>query len=167
MRRPHQAMKASFWGMFIAGGLYFLIVIATVSVFGPEEMELMLWPTLELAKTTTLPGNILERLDAAFLAVWVTAVFTTLFTSFYFTIHSLSKLLRLRDHKLLSPFMLPLFFILAMLPRNILHMYEVIENVGQIGLALTIIYPLLLLVVAGVRKVRGSTDNEQTMETSP
>lgn len=92
MRRPQNAMKASFWGMFIVGALYITIVVAAVGVFGPEETKQLLWPTLELAKTTTLPGNILERLDAAFLAVWVTAVFTTLFSSYYLTIHLASKL---------------------------------------------------------------------------
>jgi spore germination protein len=155
MRRPEKAMKAGFWGMLIAGGLYFTIVVAAVGVFGPEETKLLLWPTLELAKTTTLPGNILERLDAAFLAVWVTAVFTTLFSSYYLTIHCISKLFRLRDHKLLSLFVLPFLFVMAMLPQNILQMYKVIEVVGQYGLGITIIYPLLLLVVAIFRKKKG------------
>ncbi|WP_326998677.1 GerAB/ArcD/ProY family transporter [Cohnella kolymensis] len=110
MRRPGQAYKASFMGMSVAGVLYFLIVVATVAVFGPEEIKRLLWPTLELAKTTSLPANILERLDAAFLAVWVTAVFTTLYSSYFLTIHCMSKLFRLRDHKLFSFFVMPFVF---------------------------------------------------------
>ncbi|AFC30459.1 GerAB/ArcD/ProY family transporter [Paenibacillus mucilaginosus] len=157
MRRPEKAMKASLWGMGIAGGLYLSIVTAAVAVFGPEETKLLLWPTLELAKTTTLPGNILERLDAAFLAVWVTAVFTTLFSSYYLTIRAVSRLLRLRDHKMFSFFMLPFLFILAMLPDNIIHMYRIVEDVGRIGLGVTILYPMLLLLVARIRGKRGET----------
>jgi spore germination protein len=166
MRQPKKAMKGVFWGLAISGGLYFTIVIAAVGVFGPEETKHLLWPTLELAKTTTLPGNILERLDAAFLAVWVTAVFTTLFSSYYFTIHSISKLFRLRDHKMLSLFVLPYLFIMAMVPQNILQMYEVIEVVGQIGLLITIAYPLLLLVVAAFRKKKGNQHEQSQMEPS-
>src|SRR5690606_29807972 len=56
MRRPDKALKASFWGLFIAGGLYFMIVIATVAVFGSEEIKFLLWPTYELAKMTSLPA---------------------------------------------------------------------------------------------------------------
>jgi spore germination protein len=164
MRRPEKAMRAAFWGMFIAGGLYISLVIAAVGVFGPEETKLLLWPTLELAKTTTLPGNILERLDAAFLAVWVTAVFTTLFSSYYFTIHSISKLFRLRDHKMLTFFVLPYLFIVAMMPKNILHMYQIIETVGKLGLFITILYPFILLIVATFRKKRGNPDGNQHME---
>ncbi|CAG7646515.1 endospore germination permease [Paenibacillus allorhizosphaerae] len=155
MRNPKRAMISSFWGMIIAGGLYLSIVIASVGVFGSEETSNLLWPTLELAKTTTLPGNILERLDAAFLAVWVTAVFTTLFSTYYFTIHTFSKMIRLRDHKVLSLFILPFLFAAAMYPENILHMYEIISLVGRMGLLVTVAYPLLLLIVASIRRKKG------------
>ena len=156
MRRPGKALAASAWAMLIAGGLYVTIVAATVGVFGAEETKNLLWPTLELAKATSLPANVLERLDAAFLAVWVTAVFTTLFSSYFFTIKEASKLFRLGDHKMFSFFLLPAVYVMAMLPRSILHMYEIIENVGRIGLFFTIAYPLMLWMIALVRRKRGS-----------
>ncbi|GAA4842106.1 endospore germination permease [Paenibacillus vulneris] len=155
MRQAHLAMKSSLWAILISGGLYITIVAATIGVFGAEETKLLLWPTLELAKTTSLPANILERLDAAFLGVWVTAVFTTLFSSYYLTIRSLSNLFGLRNHNLFSYFVLPFVFILAMLPENILQMYEIIQNVGRVGLFVTIAYPGLLLIIAILRKKRG------------
>lgn len=164
MRRPEKAMKASAWGMLIAGGLYVTIVAATVSVFGSEESRQLLWPTLELAKATSLPANILERLDAAFLAVWVTAVFTTLFSSYFLTIHSMSKLFRLRDHRMFSFFLLPIVFVMAMLPQNIIHMYEIIQNVGRIGLLITIVYPALLLTISLIRKKRGDPVGAKPMD---
>lgn len=59
MKQPQKALTAGFWGMGIAGAFYVVIVIATVSVFGPEEILNQLWPTLELAKMTSLPANVL------------------------------------------------------------------------------------------------------------
>lgn len=158
MRQPQKAMKASIWGLVVAGTLYFLIVIATLSVFGSEEIKLLLWPTLELAKTTMLPGEILERLDALFLVVWVTAVFTTLYSTYTLTVRAIRDLLQLGDHKMLSFFLLPFVFLLAMLPPNIIQLYQVIEFVGRIGLLLTIVYPLLLLIVAWIRKRRDNAN---------
>ncbi|WP_127586602.1 GerAB/ArcD/ProY family transporter [Paenibacillus koleovorans] len=160
LRVPGRAMKAGIWAILISGGLYLLIVISTISVFGPEETNKLLWPTLELAKTTSLPANILERLDAAFLAVWVTAVFTTLFSTYYFTIHSLSELFKLKDHRMFTMLLLPFVFVIAMLPQNVLQMYAVIDHIGQLGLVVTILYPLLLLLVAMIRKKRGHMDAE-------
>jgi spore germination protein len=160
-------MKASVWGMIVAGGLYFLIVIASVSVFGSEEIKLLLWPTLELAKTTSLPANILERLDAAFLAIWVTAVFTSLFSTYYLTIHSVSKLFRMHDHRPFSFLLLPYLFFLAIVPQNILHMYKIIEWAGQIGLAFTVLYPFLLWLIAVIRRKKGErNDDRRELEPS-
>ncbi|WP_407649410.1 GerAB/ArcD/ProY family transporter [Brevibacillus composti] len=84
---PAKALWASSLAILVSGGLYVLIVIASIAIFGAEETKLLLWPTLELARMTSLPAYILERLDILFLAVWVTAVFTTLFSSYYFTLH--------------------------------------------------------------------------------
>ncbi|KIL40811.1 spore gernimation protein [Gordoniibacillus kamchatkensis] len=166
MRRPDRAMVAGFWGVFIAGGLYVSTVIAAVGVFGPAETNNLLWPTLELAKATSLPGNILERLDAAFLAVWVTAVFTTLFSTYYFTIHAMSRFFRLRDHKLLAPFILPFLFALAMVPQNVVQMYDIIAIAGRLGLLITIVYPLIVLLVAVIRKKRGDAGNGKDAENA-
>lgn len=166
MRRPERAMTASIVGMSVAGGLYLLIVIATVSVFGAEEIKNLLWPTLELAKTTSLPANILERLDAAFLALWVTAVFTTLFTTYYFTIHSLSRLFRLRDHKMFSFWLFPFVFVAAMVPQNVLQMYRIIQVAGRWGLVVTVAYPLLLFVVALIRRKKEGKNSEHRVEKS-
>ena len=152
MKQPQKAIKASWLAILISGALYLMIVIAALAVFGPEEIKKLLWPTLELARTTSLPGNILQRLDVVFLTVWVTAVFTTLFSSYTFTCHALSNLFKLNDHKLFSMFLLPFIFIIAMIPTNTLQMYEIIQLVGIVGLFLTIGYPALLLIIDLLRK---------------
>lgn len=164
MRRPERAMVASVFAMLIAGGLYVILVVAAVSVFGAEEVKQLLWPTLELAKATSLPANILERLDAAFLAVWVTAVFTTLLSSYFLTIQAINHLFRLRDHKIFSLFILPFVFVMAMLPQNIVQMYGIIETVGRIGLYLTIGYPGMLLLISIFRKKRGNPVGDKNLD---
>ncbi|MBB6732820.1 GerAB/ArcD/ProY family transporter [Cohnella zeiphila] len=155
MRRPNRALQASIWSMVISGGLYVTIVLATVSVFGSEEIKNLLWPTLELAKATSLPANVLERLDAAFLAVWVTAVFTTLFSTYFLTVTELGNLFHFKDHRMLSFFLLPILFLMAMLPQNILQMYTVSRFSGLTRHCITIGYPAFLLIIAWVRGKRG------------
>ena len=131
-----------------------LIVIATIAVFGPEETKQPLWPTLELARMTSLPANVLERLDAVFLIIWVTAVFTTLLSSYYLTIHAISNVLRLKDHKMFTFFLLPFVFMLSMSIPNVLDLYDFIRIIGKTGLVLTVLYPLLLFMTAWIRKRR-------------
>ncbi|GBG11536.1 germination protein [Paenibacillus agaridevorans] len=156
MRKPEKAMKASFFGIAIAGGLYLIIVTAAVSVFGSEEIKMLLWPTLELAKATSLPANVLERLDAAFLAVWVTAVFTTLLSSYFLTIYAMKQLFGMKEHRTLSFVMLPFIYFMAMLPQNVKYMYRIIEDVGRYGLLVTVVYPFILLLLALARRKKGA-----------
>ncbi|MFC0328985.1 endospore germination permease [Paenibacillus sepulcri] len=155
MKSPTKAFLSMIWGWAIPSLLYVLIVISSVAVFGPEEIKLLMWPTLELAKTTALPANILERLDAAFLAVWVTNVFTTMLSTFYLTVKSITQMFHLKEHKIFAFFMLPFIFLIAMLPQSVLELYEFAEYAGKLGLYITIGYPLLLLLIAVIRKKRG------------
>jgi spore germination protein len=164
MRETKKAIKASTWGIIISGGLYLIIVIANVAVFGSEEIKNLVWPTLELAKVTSLPGEVLERLDAAFLAVWVTAVFTTLFSTYFLTIYALKQLFRLLDHKILSFLILPFIFIIAMLPSNILEFYNIVGIFGPLGLLITLGYPGLLLATAFLRKIKGKQDAGRSVD---
>ncbi|RIX49277.1 spore gernimation protein [Paenibacillus nanensis] len=155
MRKPKKAMKASLFGILVSGGLYLIIVVASVSVFGAEEIKKLLWPTLELAKGASLPANVLERLDAAFLAVWVTAVFTTLLSSYFLTSVALKQVLHLKEHQVFTFILLPIVFFMAMLPQNVTHLYVIIEDIGRVGLYITMAYPGLLLLIAMLRKKRG------------
>lgn len=77
-------------------------------------------------------------------------------SSYYLTIHGLSNLLRLKDHKLFTFFLLPFVFVVSMTTPNVLDLYAFIRFIGKMGLALTILYPLLLLVTAWIRKRRGA-----------
>ena len=155
MQKPKKAMKAAMFGLGISGAFYIVVVLAALSVFGVEEMKNLMWPTLELARATSLPGNLLQRLDVVFLAIWVTAVFTTIFSSYMLTIHSLSRFFRLQGHKSFSLFLLPFVFFLAMIPRNVLQMYDVIKIVGRLGLLVTIGFPFFILLIAVIRKIPG------------
>lgn len=149
MRRPERAMTASLWGIGIGGVLHLIVVMMTLAFFGPEEIKELVWPTLELAKATRFP--VLERLDAAFLAGWLMVVFTTSYATYYISVHAMSELFRLRDHRFLAPFLFPFIYLVAIMPPNVKQYYTILQSVGMIGLCLTIVYPLVLWMVAVIR----------------
>jgi spore germination protein len=63
-----------------------------------------------------------------------------------------------------SFFLLPFVFIVAMLPQNIMQMYDIIESVSRIGLVITIVYPSLLLIVAVIRGKREDRNEGKAMD---
>lgn len=153
MEKPKKAMKAAIWGIAISGGFFVMMVAAALSLFGPEELKESMWPTLELARATQLPGNLLQRLDIVFLPVWVTAVFTTIYSNYMFTAHALKRLFQLKDHKMMAFFLLPIVFLVAMLPKETFQLYRVIHFVGLLGICVTIVVPTLLVILSKLRKL--------------
>jgi spore germination protein len=125
---------------------------STLAVFGTEEMKNLLWPTLELAKTASLPLVFIERLDPVFLAVWVTAVFTAIMASFYTAVRGLAHFFNFKNHYILTTLLVPIIYLLAMQPPNIVVLYRIVKQVGLTGLALTVGYPLVLLVLHFLKK---------------
>jgi spore germination protein len=146
MYQVKDAWKGIIIGMGIAGGVYFTLILSTLSVFGTEEMKNLLWPTLELAKTAALPLFLLERIDPVFIAVWVTAVFTAILASFYMSVQGLAHLLGFQDHKVLTVPAMPCVFLMAMQAANVVALYRTMQTILVSGLVLTTGYPLLLLL---------------------
>ncbi|MFD2875723.1 GerAB/ArcD/ProY family transporter [Paenibacillus rhizoplanae] len=116
MEKPNHAVRAGAWAIFMSGAIYVLIVIASVGMFGAEETKLLIYPTLEMARSAAFGEGFLERLDAIFIIIWVISVFTTIYTTYYISAYLLQKLLRLRDQRMASSVLLPVMFILSMLP---------------------------------------------------
>ena len=166
MRKPRLAKKSVWWSVAITGGLYLIVVTVVLAFFGEAEARMILWPTLEFSKSVVFPGEFLERLDALLLVVWVFAVFTSLFSGYYLTVHGLAHLLHLRDHRPLSLFALPIVYGVAMIPQNVLQVGAVIRWVGRTGLILAFGYPLLLLLFHGLRSKGGKRDAEKTASST-
>lgn len=149
-------VKAGLYGIGIATFVYTLIVLAGIVVFGFEELQRVTWPTLELVKTTQVPGLILERLESAFLAVWVAAVFTTVANAYYAFVYGLRQLFNkgIMFQRIVSAFMfIPLFFI-ALWPQNIVDIFRVSSYLGFVSLALNLGVPILYWIILYARGMR-------------
>lgn len=149
MNRPKQAFKAGLWGIGLSLFVYMLAVTASLALFGPEEMRHIIWPTFELVKTTTVPGFILERLESAFLGIWVAAVFTTVSATYYALAVTTAQVFKLGDHKTLILPLMPIIYMIAMAPSSIHSLYRIVTITGLVGVGMVhgsaILYYLLSL----------------------
>ncbi|MFS0555163.1 GerAB/ArcD/ProY family transporter [Brevibacillus sp. 179-C9.3 HS] len=144
---------AGFYSLLIIALLYMLIVVAGISVFGYEELQRVTWPTLELVKTTQVPGFILERLESAFLAVWVSAVFTSVANAYYAVVYSLRQLFRkgIRFQRIVAAVLLiPLYFF-ALIPQNTSEVFQVASLLGLSSLVINLLIPVVYWVAIFIR----------------
>ncbi|TDF97976.1 GerAB/ArcD/ProY family transporter [Paenibacillus piri] len=161
-----KVMKANLWGIAIPGIVYTLIVISGTAVFGVDELDLLAWPTLELVKTTQVPGLILERVESAFLGVWVAAVFTSVGNTYYVSSLLVRQMFHLKGHRLIAFIHLPLYYWLALRPPNTAKLFQYSNYMGYFGGAIAFIIPAVLLVLAVIRK-KGSKRKNPQAATSP
>lgn len=144
-------MSSSMIGIAIPGFIYVLIVISGISVFGVDEMRLLAWPTLELIKTTEVPGLILERLESAFLGVWVASVFTSVGNLYYATASVVRETFKLRSHRWVAVVLLPMFYWFSLMPPNMQKLLEYKKWGGYAGIVLAFIVPIVLLILSYIR----------------
>lgn len=145
---PKDLIRPLVGAILLAASVHITVVLVTLAVFGPAGTRHLLWPTLELARITSLPGNVLERVEALFLAVWVAAVFTTLAGALLVVAIAIARVLRLSDHKIVVPWLVPVLYVIAMLPRDIQMLYGFILLWVKVGLVLLFVLPALMWVVS-------------------
>ncbi|WP_309123387.1 endospore germination permease [Paenibacillus sp.] len=154
VQQSDKLLRANLAGIAIPGGIYALIVFSGVAVFGVDELQLLAWPTLELVKVTEVPGLILERMESAFLGVWVAAVFTTTGTMYCATtllIHRILGFKGKKPYRIIATILLPVFYWLSLLPQNIHALFQYQRYSGMLGGVAALLIPALLLGIAIVR----------------
>jgi spore germination protein len=153
-------------GVALPGLIYLLIVISSISVFGVEEIRLLAWPTLELVKTSEVPGLILERLESAFLGVWVAAVFTTVGNMYYATAAIARRTFKLKSHRWIALFLLPAYYWFSLVPQNGEMLLKYGRFISNGGMIIAYCVPILLLLLSfakGGRKREGQTQSGQAL----
>lgn len=152
MEKPRQAVRAGALAIGMSGAIYVLIVIASVGIFGAEETKLLIYPTLEMARSAAFGEGLLERLDALFIIIWVISVYTTVYTTYYITAYLLQHLCAFRDQRMASSILLPLVFTLSLLPSNVFESYRWALQLGYMATLVMFGYPLLLWLMYLIRR---------------
>lgn len=163
---PHSRRNtlAAAAGIGISAVLYFLVTAVALAVFGSEELVRLTWPTFELVRVTTFPGLIFERLESAFLTVWVVAVFSTLANTIgaHLLLNQWLFSLKKKGKILMAFAILVSTMALALWPRDFLRVDRWSEAVGYYTFAVSAAYSLLLLLL-----LRRMPDHETASSDGP
>ncbi|MBY0014260.1 GerAB/ArcD/ProY family transporter [Paenibacillus typhae] len=154
MQKPKQAVRAGVLAIAVAGIIYLLIVVAAVGLFGAEETKLLIYPTLESARSAVVGEGFLERLDAIFIVLWVISVYTTLYSTYYLAACLLQQVFAFRDQRMSSTLILPLTFVMAALPANVFETYTWSLALGAASMIILSVYLFLLWSMYLIRRLR-------------
>jgi spore germination protein len=155
MNEPKQIVKAAIIGISFPLFIYILVFFFVVGVFSTEVTGNLLYPTAELAKLVEIPGGFFERFESVFFTIWVMTLFSTASMAFDVTLVALCSVFKKIKRMTLVFTIAPIVYMIAMTPRNILEISKLGEVISYIGVGFSMIVPLLLLVIAKIRGVKG------------
>ncbi|HBT20340.1 MAG TPA: hypothetical protein DEA47_03085 [Peptococcaceae bacterium] len=146
-----QAYKAEYAALGFNLFLRLVIYIVTISVFGAEITKMFIWPVEDLGRIIAAPGQFLGRLDALFIALWVSATFSSIIIFYYLAGLSFSQLFKLKNHQVGMLVLFPIIIFISLLPKNMVKTEQFSDMVSFLFGILVFIVPLLLLAVTYIR----------------
>lgn len=143
-----KTLQSSLIGVGIVTIIYLVIFVISLSQYGLDHLNRQLFPTLSLVKEVDLPGFFLENLDGFVMAVWVLFIFSSMGPAYYGAGTILANLTNTRSHDIFILPLLPIIYIVSLIPQSI---NEVYINLGRIidyaGLLVIVVLPGILYVL--------------------
>lgn len=144
-------------GMCIPVGLYIMLYILCIGVFGREVTANLLYPTVELAKVVDIPGGFFERFESVFFVIWIMAIFNTASMALDVAVLAINSIFG-KVNKLKILFTLsPVIYAISMFPQDKVEVSSFGSMMSHSMFFYTIFVMVLLFILA---KVRGVERNE-------
>ncbi|MDQ6418138.1 endospore germination permease [Paenibacillus sp. LHD-117] len=153
MRKPEKAPKLSMIAVLIAVVTYIFVYIFSIGIFSYEVTQNIMYPTLELAREVSVPGEFFERLESLFLIFWLVSTFATTSIALDMSVQSIHHVVKVKKKTMLYV-MAPSIYLVSMVPQNIVQLSNLGTIVSYLGLLGAIAIPLFLYAVAKIREVR-------------
>ncbi|MFF2593150.1 spore germination protein [Priestia megaterium] len=150
MKEPNKAVKAVLVGTAIPLLLYVITVVMVIGAFSVGGVVTRTWPTLDLIRSYELTGLIFERFDSLLLVVWIMQMFTSFTVNHYAASLGLSQLFKKNIHSFMYG-VLPVIYLISMVPRNINDVFKLGDMVGNAALILFGFLPVLLLIISKIK----------------
>lgn len=155
-----QFYRVGIMSLAVGGGIFLIVSVLLLLVFGvPSSNELIL-PFFELSRIVEF-GRFFQRLEAIFLLTWAMVGVLKLSITLYAATLVAARMLRVPDYRPLLWVITLLCYILSIMPPDLptTSLIEVKYIRGHFGIIATVLLPLLLLVVAMVKKSGGKYED--------
>ena len=106
-----------------------------VGAFSVDGVITRTFPTIDLVRSFELRGVFFERFESLFLVIWIMQIFTTYTICHYGAALGLAQLTGKNIHPFIYG-LLPVIYIIAMIPKNINELFKLSDFIGYLSLFL-------------------------------
>lgn len=153
MRQPSKAPKMAVFAVLLSTILYIFVYIFSIGVFSYEVTQNIIYPTIELAREVSVPGEFFERLESLFLIFWLVSTFATTSLSLDVSVQSFSHIAPLKKQTILY-ILTPVIFLFSMSPQNIVQLSNLGQLISFTGLLGAVLIPIVIYGLFKLREVR-------------
>lgn len=156
-QQPEKAVQSHLLGFFASGLIFWGVFVTSIGVFGLNEMNRLTLPTLETIRLIQMPFQIFERFESITIVLWMVASFTTLANILFALVELVRRKLGTKSNRrkwIVLLFVL-LIYILSMIPQSLEQLFHWTGLAGKVVFAVDVTVPILLVLIAWVRKKRG------------
>lgn len=141
---------------------YWYLCVISLGVLGVDEINRVMFPVLEVAKSVMLEDMFFERIEAAILSIWLVAAFTSIMNLYAAFVQAIIEFFKLSEkyRRWIAFLTMPGFLLLAMIPQNVPQIGRYEEFVGVYEVVVSLFIPLFLLLVAVIRRKKGEKVRE-------
>ncbi|QNT72169.1 GerAB/ArcD/ProY family transporter [Bacillus licheniformis] len=151
MNQPRKAIHTIMIGIAIPLLFYMITVVMVIGALSIDGVVSRTWPTIDLMRSFEIPGLIFERFESLLLVIWIMQLFCTFVISFYGAALGLAQLFKTNIRPMMFA-LLPVIYLIAMIPKNINAMFAFGDFIGNSGVYLGGLTPLVLLVISKIRR---------------
>lgn len=148
----NKTLQSSLIGIGIVIVMYLIIFVIVLSQYGLHNLQRQLFPTLDVIKEIDFPGFFIENLDGLVMAIWVLIVFGTMAPTYYSAGKVLSNIFNTKDHSLFILPLLPIIYIISLIPQSLLETFERLGKfINYSGLISIVMVPVIIYFVGYFR----------------
>ncbi|MGE7926630.1 endospore germination permease [Lysinibacillus xylanilyticus] len=157
----HESAQKGFYIGTILGGIVLIAIITlAILVLGPANTASRTFPSYSLAQRISI-GNFLQRIEVIMAAMWIISIYIKTFMFFYAGVIGIAQICKIKNHRpLIFPFGMIILGLSQIVHPNIIHSDIYNKETWPIfSFIFAILLPLVLLLVAKIRKINGNQGN--------
>ena len=113
-------------GLFMGSSVLLSLVIASIGIFGPEEVLRFLYPAIQLATVLEI-GDFVKGVEILLLGGWTAASLLEISLFFYASVVALANTLGFKDYRHLVVPLGSVFVAVALIPNNVINVLTELE----------------------------------------
>ncbi|MDI3508764.1 MAG: spore germination protein [Clostridiales bacterium] len=154
LNKPKDVSKGALYASIVVAFIGIFIITLTISAIGANGAKTSIVPSVSALSAAEYPGMFIERLPTIFIGLWLMMVLPTIAGLLWAAALVLSQMLGFTEYKPLIMPLVPIIYIISLIPQNIIGVDKFFRFLIPYGIGILFIIPIILYTLATIKGVK-------------